>query len=123
MASYGVFLAACGFEYHGPEGRLGFSPRLSPDRFKAAFTTAEGWGTFTQQRSATGMSAGVAVKHGKLRLKSVVLATARPPAQVRVVVAGKPVAATHAFADGRLTVTLATDVHLAAGQTLELSAA
>jgi len=123
MASYGVFLAASGFEYHGPKGRLGFAPRLSPDRFKAAFTTSEGWGTFTQQRSATGLSAGVAVKHGKLRLKSVVLATARPPARVRVVVAGKPVAASHAFADGRLTVTLATDVHLTAGQSLELSAA
>ena len=28
MASYGVFLAACGFEYHGPKGHLGFVPRL-----------------------------------------------------------------------------------------------
>ncbi len=122
MASYGVFLAACGFEYHGPKGRLGFAPRLSLDRFKAAFTTAEGWGTFTQQRSATGLSAGVAVKHGKLRLKTLVLATARPPAGVRVVAAGKPVAATHAFANGRLTVTLAADAHLEAGQTLEVTA-
>ena len=26
MASYGVFLAACGFEYHGPKGHLGFAP-------------------------------------------------------------------------------------------------
>jgi non-lysosomal glucosylceramidase len=122
MASYGVFLAACGFEYHGPSGRLGFAPRLSPDRFKAAFTTAEGWGTFTQQRSATGLTAGVSVKHGRLRLKSLVLAATRPPARVRLVVAGKPVAATHTHADGRLTVTLAADVQLEAGQTLEVSA-
>ena len=28
MASYGVFLAACGFEYHGPQGHIGFAPRL-----------------------------------------------------------------------------------------------
>ncbi len=123
MASYGVFLAACGFEYHGPQGRLGFAPRLSPDRFKAAFTAAEGWGTFTQQRSATGLTAGVAVKHGKLWLKTLVLAAARPPGRVRVVVAGKPVAATHTFADGRLTVTLAADARLETGQTLEVTAA
>ena len=30
MASYGVFLAACGFEYHGPRGHLGFAPRITP---------------------------------------------------------------------------------------------
>ncbi len=35
MASYGVFLAACGFEYHGPKGHLGFAPRLAPDDFRA----------------------------------------------------------------------------------------
>ena len=26
MMSYGVFLAACGFEYHGPKAHLGFAP-------------------------------------------------------------------------------------------------
>ncbi len=122
MASYGVFLAACGFEYHGPKGRLGFAPRLSPDRFKAAFTTAEGWGTFTQQRSATGLTAGVSVKHGRLRLETLVLAASRQPVRVRTVVAGKPVAATHTYANGRLTVTLAADVMLETGQTMEVAA-
>jgi len=69
------------------------------------------------------MTAEVSVKHGTLRLKTLVLVATRPPARVRVVVGGKPVAATHAFADGRLTVTLAADSHLEAGQTLEVSAA
>ena len=50
MASYGVFLAACGYEYHGPKGHLAFAPRLTPEDFRAAFTTAEGWGTFSQKR-------------------------------------------------------------------------
>ncbi len=28
-----VFLAACGFEYHGPRGHIGFAPRLTPGQF------------------------------------------------------------------------------------------
>ena len=50
MASYGVYLAACGFEYHGPQGHIGIAPRLSPDNFRSAFTAAEGWGTIGQRR-------------------------------------------------------------------------
>jgi len=48
MASYGVFLAACGYDHHGPLGRLGFAQRINPGNFRAAFTTTEGWGTFLQ---------------------------------------------------------------------------
>ncbi|TWT69436.1 GH116 family glycosyl-hydrolase [Crateriforma conspicua] len=73
MASYGVFLAACGFHYHGPKGHLGFAPRVSPDHFKAAFTTAEGWGTFTQKTNQHTLSASVALRYGTLRLNQLSL--------------------------------------------------
>lgn len=73
MASYGVFLAACGFEYHGPKRHLGFAPRLQPDNFRAAFTSAEGWGTFTHKVEATRQEALIELKWGKLRLKSLAL--------------------------------------------------
>ena len=52
MASYGVYLAACGYEHHGPKGYLAFAPRLTPENFRAAFTAAEGWGTFSQKDEA-----------------------------------------------------------------------
>jgi non-lysosomal glucosylceramidase len=42
MASYGVFTAVCGYEYHGPKGHPGFAPRLTPENCRAAFTAAEG---------------------------------------------------------------------------------
>jgi uncharacterized protein (DUF608 family) len=92
MASYGVFLAACGYEYHGPLGFLAFHPRLSPDDFRTAFTTAEGWGTFSQQRHGPRLSANVAVRWGRLRLRSLGLGIAdRDPTSVTVRVNGRPV--------------------------------
>jgi len=69
MASYGAFLAACGFEYHGPKGYLGFAPRVSPDDFKAAFTTATGWGSFSQQVTPKTQLARLELRYGTLKLK------------------------------------------------------
>ena len=73
MASYGVFLAACGFDYHGPKGRIGFAPRLTPEKFKAAFTAAEGWGSLSQSRSGKTQTNRIEVKWGGLRLKTLAL--------------------------------------------------
>ena len=68
MASHGVFIAACGFEYHGPAGRIGFAPRLTPADFKAPFIAAEGWGTFIQQRTSKTQTHQLRLKQGKLRI-------------------------------------------------------
>lgn len=70
MASYGVFLAACGYQYHGPSGKLGFAPRLQPENFRAAFTTAEGWGTYSQKIENGRLAASLELKWGRLRLTS-----------------------------------------------------
>jgi non-lysosomal glucosylceramidase len=76
MASYGVYLAACGMEYHGPKRHLGFAPNLTPENFKCAFTSAEGWGTFWQKRGAGTAECGLQLRWGQLRLKTVSLAMA-----------------------------------------------
>ncbi|KAA3609505.1 MAG: hypothetical protein DWQ01_09235 [Planctomycetota bacterium] len=70
MASYGVYLAACGFEYHGPKGHMGFAPKIRPEHFRAAFTAAEGWGSYWQRHEAGNMRAGIEVRYGSLRLTS-----------------------------------------------------
>lgn len=69
MASYGVFLAICGFEYDGPAGVMGFDPRLGADDFKAAFTAAEGWGSYAQTRSPSAQTAKLSVAHGRVVLR------------------------------------------------------
>jgi non-lysosomal glucosylceramidase len=121
MASYGVFLAACGFEYHGPRGHIGFAPRVSPGAFKAAFTGAEGWGAFTQARSGGRLDAALQVKHGRLRVRTIALSAEKAPGSVRARLAGRTLRATHHFADGRVVVTLAADALVAAGERLEVT--
>ena len=81
MASYGVFLAACGFEYHGPQGHIGFAPRLSPDDFKAAFTSAEGWGTYQQKAEGGARTAELTVRWGSLRVRTMSLAVPTKPSR------------------------------------------
>ena len=69
MASYGTFLTACGFEYHGPKGKMKFNPAFGADLFKAPFTVAEGWGTFEQQKENGKMNGSILMFSGKLELK------------------------------------------------------
>ena len=73
MSSYGAFVAACGFTYHGPKGRIGFDPKINPDDFKSAFITAEGWGSFTQKREAGRQSNSLRINYGQLMLSELVL--------------------------------------------------
>jgi len=70
MASYGVFTAACGFEYDGPRDHIGFAPKIQQDNFRAAFTSAAGWGTFSQQRAAGMQSESIAVRYGALTVRT-----------------------------------------------------
>ncbi len=74
LASYGVFTAVCGFEHHGPKGHIGFAPRLTPENFKCAFTSAEGWGSFSQRKEGGKLTAEIAVNWGRLNLKTMAFA-------------------------------------------------
>ena len=121
MASYGVFLAACGFKYHGPKGHIGFAPKLTPENFKAAFTAAEGWGSFSQKLEAGKLNAEIALKWGQLRLRSISLATEAKPTSATIVANGKTIPSELVFADGTVTLTLSEDLTLTAGQTLAVN--
>lgn len=119
MASYGVYLAACGFEYHGPNKHIGFAPRLTPDNFKCAFTGAEGWGSFSQKIANAEARVEIAVKWGKLSLRSVALRSAKI-GSVHADVAGEQVAASHVQEGGRLILTFKDEVHLSPEKKLNI---
>jgi non-lysosomal glucosylceramidase len=122
MASHGVFLAACGFEYHGPKSHLGFAPRLTPEAFRAPFTASAGWGTISQKREGKSQHQAVEVKWGKLSLKTLAFEVPQGGRvnQIRVSSDGQPAEATHVQEGQRVVVTLAREVELNEGQLLEV---
>jgi hypothetical protein len=91
MASYGVHVSVCGFQYHGPLGQIGFAPKISPENFRAAFIAAEGWGTFQQTIQDGQQTAKLLIRQGQLRLKaiSLVVGTEKPPRTAQVICEGQ----------------------------------
>jgi non-lysosomal glucosylceramidase len=73
MASYGAYLAACGFTCNGPEGQIGFAPKITPADFKSAFTSAEAWGSLRQKRTPTSQINTIKIAYGKLNVQEIVV--------------------------------------------------
>ena len=100
-----------------PQRRLGFAPRLAPEDFKAAFTAAEGWGSYQQQidNETKTLRATIELKWGQLRLRSLDLSQPfdAPPATVAVSVDGRRVDADIHHAHGQISIALAADVLIA----------
>lgn len=136
MASYGTFISACGFEYHGPKGHMGFAPKLQGTHFRAPFTAAEGWGTIDINDRGP-MKAYIKLAYGQLRLKT--LSLTRPtqrnaPAvlpsnpSARISLNGMPIAHTVTIEptpnagteEKNLLITFKTDLLLKEGQSLDL---
>jgi len=76
MASYGTFINACGFAYHGPKGYLAFAPKMRQPEFKAAFTAAEGWGSYHRLPLTNGEQHLLELGYGRLKLSQLRLASA-----------------------------------------------
>ncbi|HRY47097.1 MAG TPA: GH116 family glycosyl-hydrolase [Candidatus Paceibacterota bacterium] len=122
MASYGVFLAACGYEYHGPQGYLAFAPRLTPESYRAAFTTAEGWGSFSQTIEASRQMEIIKIVYGHLNLKTLAfqVAGSQTIGNSEIKLDGKPVAHQRIQKDQRMRLELSEPVLITAGHQLEI---
>ena len=120
MASWGVYTALAGFEYHGPAGRIGFAPRVTPEDFKTAFTTAEGWGTYSQRVTGGKHTSHLKLAWGKLSLKQLRIKT-DSTGTVAVRHRGRSVAAQSAVEAGFATINLERPVQLGRGHDLEIT--
>ena len=123
MASWGVLLGLCGFEYHGPHGHLGFAPRITPDDFWAAFTAAEGWGTLAQTRESGNQTCRIEMKWGKLALNSLAFELPEDAKirQTSIVAARRPIAAQTKQEGSHVVVALAEPVELQPNQAIEVT--
>jgi len=123
MASWGVYTALAGYEYDGPEGHIGFAPKVTPEDYRAAFTAAQGWGTFSQKRDGLEQRARIELRWGRLALKSLsfVVPESFGRVKVEVTAADSPVAATHNLQDGRLDVRLSKTLTLSENQVLQVT--
>lgn len=117
MMSYGVFLSLCGYEHHGPRAHLGFAPKVTPENFAAAFTTATGWGLYRQRRASGRQTCEIGVRWGQVVVRSLAFEAA---GRVRsVLVQGKP--ARYQVSGRRVLVTLPSAVTVPTGSTLTVT--
>jgi uncharacterized protein (DUF608 family) len=121
MMGYGVYLAACGYEYHGPRGHLGFAPRIHPEDFRSAFTAAEGWGLYTQRRTSRSLTASIDIRYGRLSLTTLSFETTTAPRKVEVHSANNHIPATLTTDGNRAVVTLTKSRTVTPGDRLQIT--
>ncbi|MBN2294308.1 MAG: glucosylceramidase, partial [Pirellulales bacterium] len=122
MAIWSVLITCQGFHYDGPAGLIGFDPLWKPDDHTSFFTTAEGWGLFTQKREDNVQHEILELSYGQLRLRTLSFGIPQGTklSKLHVTLDGKPLPAKERIEKGRVLITLDTDLTIHAGQTLKV---
>jgi uncharacterized protein (DUF608 family) len=123
MASYGTFITACGFEYHGPKGYLRFAPKWNGDNFKAAFTSAEGWGTYSQVKNNDRQLHALKLRYGSLLLNMLSFDNLRNQKikAVSVKLNGQEVHTSFKESEESIIIRLINGVRMKAGEEIQIS--
>jgi len=123
MSVWSMLLACQGFVCDSPGGVIGFRPIWKPEDHASFFTSAEGWGLFTQRRAKGKQTELIELRSGKLVLKSLVfeLPAGSAPTGVKATV-GLKMAAAKVTTDGPKESPSGTRVRVALGGTLSLQA-
>jgi len=117
MSAWSSLIAFTGFDYHGVEKALTLAPKSQTPVFKSFYSTGLGWGVFSIARTAGGNRLELGVTEGSLPLRSIRL-NLRAGAKTAVTLAGRTLEHTaERRADG-VTIVLASDLAIPAGQNL-----
>ncbi|MDB5156394.1 MAG: hypothetical protein JWR50_1101, partial [Mucilaginibacter sp.] len=122
MASYGTFITACGFEYHGPKGFIRFAPKWDKQNFKTPFTTAQSWGTYRQKETNGKQEHILELKYGSLQLQTISLEkwNADKLQKGVVMVGAKNIAADFKQQGNSVLVTLSKPIHIQTNESLRI---
>ena len=122
MSSWAMLRAAQGITYCGPDGSIGFEPRIQPENHRSFFTTAEGWGIFSRKRTGASQVDTLHLKYGRLliRMLSIRLPEGVQPKSASVVLGRRLLAFEASHDRGALTIRLKEPLTLNASQRLSL---
>jgi len=121
MASYSLLLALSGFSYSASEKRLGFSPRIYREDFTTFFSTATGWGLYSQKTSKGKAEFALESRYGSQGLRRLDLPRVEiEKPTMKVTLDGKRIKAKTEASEQGLTVLL-DPVLSKRGQTLRIS--
>src|SRR5260370_397336 len=121
MSAWSGIVALSGFRYLGPDKHVIAAPKIRPASFTSFWSTATGWGTFSQSIQGGRTRFSLSVLSGKLPCRSVEL-VGDVPAGIKssASLGPKPLAHELRAAGKRLTFVFSDLVDLTAGDLLVL---
>lgn len=122
LSVWSALLALQGFSYDGPAGRIGFRPVLTPEDHTSFFTTAEGYGLYSQTLGASEFKASMKIAEGHVSLNQVMLSAGdgRQAKSAQVKVDGKPVTTKLDASGSDLRLVFRSPLPLKAGEQLDI---
>jgi len=124
LASWAVLTALSGYSFDLPHREIGFSPRMRAEDWCSFWSTANGWGTFSQRREGASWEVALEVAYGALDLAVLSLGAVGEVQTVRAALDGQALAAVATMTEGAaVRVAFAEEARIAPGGILRLSLA
>jgi non-lysosomal glucosylceramidase len=123
MASYGTFITACGFEYYGPKGFIRFAPKWDKENFKVPFTSAQGWGVYSQKKAGGKQEHFFELKYGSLHLQQISLEKVdeQKVGSISIMMRGQKIPNNFIQTGTTILVTLSQPINIQTNQSLMIS--